>query len=455
MLVTTPLRFSQEDMAKSTRPCKNRKIKCGEERPQCQNCDRQGETCDYSIRLNWEGRTKRKEGNESQSSPPLKSERSTSGNSDSIMRGSSPNPMGNFVVNQFSSSNPTTIFQAQGQPQYRDHISTAQLSRIRDQSNGPYPSPDSSMESPPPNALNPAYGGYHHQHTNPEMPPPFQSSNPPLSNYNTMQGNVGAAFADHRAKRMRYSPSADRLDIYQKHQGPNNFVPPNTLINMGSMISPPTVPYQSSSPSNANVRIPPTPAASIGSDDNYHFLPGPSPQPLPQESPDFRRLSVKSLLSDDSPADSTSGSEGIFPGKLKISSFNSSQKETYGVDRGFPDLDTPNNQDSTALTGVTPTMGLASLDNLDFENGNDLVSGFGFGVNTSDAFQEGADYYAKEVRVTISKSLEPLPSMLKDNPMNLLYFHHFLNHTARILVPHDCSENPFKSILPQSKRMPA
>lgn len=35
--------------------------------------------------------------------------------------------------------------------------------------------------------------------------------------------------------------------------------------------------------------------------------------------------------------------------------------------------------------------------------------------------------------------------------MNMLYFHHFLNHTARILVPHDCSENPFKSILPQSR----
>ncbi|KAL8952223.1 MAG: hypothetical protein Q9183_007402, partial [Haloplaca sp. 2 TL-2023] len=33
--------------------------------------------------------------------------------------------------------------------------------------------------------------------------------------------------------------------------------------------------------------------------------------------------------------------------------------------------------------------------------------------------------------------------------MNLLYFHHFLNHTARILVPHDCAANPFKNILPQ------
>ena len=31
----------------------------GEEKPRCLNCERQGETCDYSIRLNWGGHTKR------------------------------------------------------------------------------------------------------------------------------------------------------------------------------------------------------------------------------------------------------------------------------------------------------------------------------------------------------------------------------------------------------------
>jgi Fungal Zn(2)-Cys(6) binuclear cluster domain len=42
------------------RPCKNRKIKCDEAKPSCVNCQRQGETCDYSIRLNWDGRGKKK-----------------------------------------------------------------------------------------------------------------------------------------------------------------------------------------------------------------------------------------------------------------------------------------------------------------------------------------------------------------------------------------------------------
>lgn len=44
----------------------------------------------------------------------------------------------------------------------------------------------------------------------------------------------------------------------------------------------------------------------------------------------------------------------------------------------------------------------------------------------------------------------PCTQLLLENPMNLLYFHHFLNHTARILVPHDCERNPFRLILPES-----
>jgi hypothetical protein len=65
------------------------------------------------------------------------------------------------------------------------------------------------------------------------------------------------------------------------------------------------------------------------------------------------------------------------------------------------------------------------------------------------AFESGS-YYAKPVAIRISKSFGVLPPILLQNPMNLLYFHHFLNHTARILVPHDCEQNPFRRILPES-----
>ena len=358
--------------------------------------------------------------------------------------------MSSFTFNEFGNPNSITTFQAQ--PQHRDHISTSQLSRIKDQTGGTYPSPaDSSNETPPAYPMNTVYGNYHQFAPNPDMPPPFTSSLPPLTNHSFMTNNMGSAYVERPSKKRRLSPSFEKLDVYQKHQGTNNFFPSNNPTYLNSMISPPATGYQYQTPANPAMRVPPTPAASVGSEDNTHPMPDPSPQPLPQESPDFRRLSVKSLLSDDSPADSASGSEGTFPGKLSISSFNNPQKTPYGIDRGFSDLDTPKNQDATALSGITPIMAVASLDSAEFDFSNDLFSGFGFGVNTSDGFQEGAAYYSKPVTVSISRTLEPLPSMLRDNPMNLLYFHHFLNHTARILVPHDCSENPFKSILPQSK----
>jgi len=298
-----------------------------------------------------------------------------------------------------------------------------------------------------------SYGGHHHSLSNPEMPPPFQSSQYSYYNPSHLRGSPGPAFGDHRAKKMRFSPAMDRADGYQKPQPfQQNQWAPSTDYNSSPLLSPPVVRYQSSSPSNGSVRIPPTPAASsLGTEDMHHSVSGPSPQP-PQESPDFRRLSVKSLLSDDpgTPVESgSSSSDCAFPGKLNTSNFISSDKTKYGLDRGFQDLDLPRNNDQIALNGMTPDLGTASLDDADGDN--EWFSGFGFGFNGTAGFQEGAGYYTKPVTVSISKSLEPLPDMLKENPMNLLYFHHFLNHTARILVPHDCSENPFKSILPQSR----
>lgn len=307
------------------------------------------------------------------------------------------------------------------------------------------------MESPPlSSSSNLPYGGHHHSLSNPGMPPPFQGQQLSFPNHINQHEGPGAAFADHQAKNLRLSPSMDSPDGYSKNLAfpPNNFAAARQL-KMGPMISPNTIRYHSSSPSNGNARVPPTPAASsVGSEDIYQPITGPSPQQL-QESNDFRRLSVKSLLSEDSPADSGSGSDSVFPGKLNIGSFN--HKTIYGIDRGYPDLDLPENNDLVALKGVTPIMGTTDFDRTDADLGNeDFNSEFGFGLNASEGFNEGSGYYTSPVTVSISRSLEPLPPTLQENPMNLLYFHHFVNHTARMLVPHDCSENPFKSILPQS-----
>ncbi|EGP85763.1 uncharacterized protein MYCGRDRAFT_44516 [Zymoseptoria tritici IPO323] len=44
---------------------------------------------------------------------------------------------------------------------------------------------------------------------------------------------------------------------------------------------------------------------------------------------------------------------------------------------------------------------------------------------------ESDGYYAQPVAIRLPRSLEPLPRELSGSPMNLLYFHHFMNHTGR------------------------
>lgn len=382
-------------------------------------------------------------------SPPPKIHRPSSQNVTG-MGEASLNLQTSFTTQQYASPDSPGL-----PPFQRDHISTTQLSRIRVQRSGPYASPaESGLESPPPvTSTNSPNHGHHHSQSNLEMPPPFQGLQYAFPNVNNMRSPPNASYPDLKSKKTRLSPPVDAPDYYAKAQSfqPSNFAASRNL-KFGPTMSPQPLRYQSSSPSNSNVRVPPTPgASSAGSEDIYQSMTGPSPQPS-QESSDYRRLSVKSLLSDDSPADSGSGSEAHFPGKLNVNAYHVFHKTTYGIDRGFPDLDIPRNNDMVALNGTIPTLEVADPDNTVVDlNGDDCHSEFGFGLDANgEGFNGGEGYYASPVTVSISRSLEPLPGTLKDNPMNLLYFHHFVNHTARMLVPHDCSENPFKSILPQS-----
>jgi hypothetical protein len=135
-------------------------------------------------------------------------------------------------------------------------------------------------------------------------------------------------------------------------------------------------------------------------------------------------------------------------GSLHQRMISYSETETYGQDRGYPDLDIPRNNDTIAITGASPS------EHSDFDswlNDFEPMPEFGFRLEKKETVFAKGGYYASPVTIKIPRKLEPLPQTLSDNPMNLLYFHHFLNYTARILVPHDCPENPFKTILPQSE----
>ena len=100
----------------------------------------------------------------------------------------------------------------------------------------------------------------------------------------------------------------------------------------------------------------------------------------------------------------------------------------YGFDPGRPDLDIPDNDDAIGLLLTQP------------------VAKKNFPWDT-----RSSEYYAHPIPVKISRSLIPLPEILQNSTMNKLYFHHFINHTARTLVVHDCSANPFRHILPSRK----
>lgn len=106
------------------------------------------------------------------------------------------------------------------------------------------------------------------------------------------------------------------------------------------------------------------------------------------------------------------------------------ESTTWGLDRGFKDLDIGKNDDRNALSGGSPTTPRDHLDHVLDDDSDMYIQEFGFGVLAKDMGFEKGGYYANPVPVAIPCSLEPLPEMLIQNPMNLLYFAHFINHTV-------------------------
>jgi hypothetical protein len=295
----------------------------------------------------------------------------------------------------------------------------------------PYPSPSESAFGSPNlnNGVN--FNGYSMQ-----MPPPMHTSNP--VGYND---SLNSPY--NPAKRMKLSPRTDTFSRSVPNYQRAGSYGPNDVEEVG----PRTVQFNPNTPTffPSYMNNPLTPATSSVS----HNPDG-----------DDRRISVSSLLSEDPDSDDRRGSStsnGQYPapeeqiprrGSLHQRMISYTETETYGQDRGNVDLDIPRNNDTMAISGMSPS------EHSDFEswlNDTDLgVPEFGFGLSSRDTVFAKGGYYATPVPIKIPRKLEPLPRTLSENPMNLLYFHHFLNHTARILVPHDCPENPFKTVLPKS-----
>ncbi|RDW64128.1 hypothetical protein BP5796_10630 [Coleophoma crateriformis] len=379
-------------------PCKARKVKCDEARPTCVNCQKQGDTCDYSIKLNWEGRGKKK----------------------------SDGAAGTGQID----FNAGIISLGPSRPSFSIEIAPAKVNTPSDFENGSTEQSPSSHTAPPDMSM---------------IDPALVGSGGPLYS-DVMFGGIRTQMDQGYAQSYeRYhastTPSLERPAkrsrneqdiIYSPTMPPPNYTSfPSYGTDAGSLTSP---------PSNAG-----TPSSH--SDDGSKPYSGRPSSLSSQNSPGLRRLSVNSLLS---------GPPGI-PAKddRGLGSSNSSQSwpptvqdetTTWGIDRGIKDLDVGKNDDMNAISGSAPTPTRDHLELILDCDGNNQPVEFGFGSET--AFESGG-YYNKPVSISIPRTLEPLPAKLLENPMNLLYFHHFINHTADCLVPHNCSSNPFKAILPR------
>lgn len=121
----------------------------------------------------------------------------------------------------------------------------------------------------------------------------------------------------------------------------------------------------------------------------------------------------------------------------------------YGYDCGTPDYDLPKNNDAEAIAPINPSDEVIDEDPI--SPASEPTPTGSIHVRRRSSFTTGGGYYITPVRVKIPRRMTPLPSTLLENPMNLLYFHHFIDHTARILVPHDCDRNGLLNILPASE----
>ena len=115
----------------------------------------------------------------------------------------------------------------------------------------------------------------------------------------------------------------------------------------------------------------------------------------------------------------------------------------YGFDVGKPDLENRECDDSNFITDFRPPERVSALQ---YGRLVDKDSRLLYGKSGPNE-QEGTDCQ-RLPSIRIPASLIPLPDILLSSQVNLLYFHHFINSTANLIMAQKCSKNPFKLLLP-------
>jgi hypothetical protein len=222
---------------------------------------------------------------------------------------------------------------------------------------------------------------------------------------------------DRPTKRSRYHSSQD---VNSPSYDPT--MPPPNVTSYTNLVGDPQGTNPSIARPPSSVGTPLTPASSH-SDDGYKVYPL---RVSPNESPDLRRLSVSSLLS--GPPGISNHNERTYGTKSnsEVQDWSLELRDVYqdtttwGIDRGFKDLDIGKNDDMNAISGSSPVAMREHLDLVVDEEGEFMPIEFGFGMDTNNTAFENGGYYDKPVAICIPRALEPLPNKLLENPMNLL-----------------------------------
>ncbi|OQE25802.1 hypothetical protein PENFLA_c008G08184 [Penicillium flavigenum] len=446
-------------------PCKARKVKCGEEKPACLNCQRQGDPCDYSVRLNWGGRTKRMsiDSPNSQSSgygavigfsdsfaindlSPVSFSTPPSNNpadgfinthpggltSPGAISPSTPAAVGLFESPRLGSESEGVTSPGQLEPRFSSTWAEQSPPLTTSVSSAPllqYQFGQQSFDNPYLGSMDQTSGigslSAFAFHTHPVSQPISYMRHPVVASDHCSGPSISHPRDEGHLSRGTHDDQDMQLDaeLGTRQDGSSNS--PNDIGGLSSMV------FDRQRPSNAENDATSSPKLheTIGNMGSIH------------EHQNKLARDHQVLVESNHEADQTSHESSM--ARNKWQTYLNSVTDNYGLDSGRPDQDLTFNNDHAAI---------------DINYALDLISSRWRNEEPSQSKPSQPDpepqvqfcsgYYASPVPINVPRYLSPLPSSLLENPINLMYFHHFLNHTARMLVPHNCDNNPFISVLP-------
>ncbi|KAL4802814.1 fungal-specific transcription factor domain-containing protein [Aspergillus unguis] len=463
-------------------PCKARKVKCGEEKPACLNCQRQNEPCDYKLRLNWGGRTRR---TPSANSPGSQSSGVSTHSfsfalspSTSVQAHPAAPQSSGFDVSEDNAAHHEPVefwdagltgernigrtyasrlhdIQSPAVPEQllnSSHRTTDRapvemdLSRQQEMTIWPIQPAETSVhphenDIPNDSSADPSAQAHYLSTTEITCTPPFLdftfSSGLVSQPISFVRPAVGA-----REYVLDHSPSK-QTDLLE----PEGFLPSKT----GGVNGVSDCTESSSSESNRALspRSPGTSFFTSGTPRDNGESPGSFSGFLDGIPDNFGLGKIEHVRSDSfntrlNPSRINQNDNSNLTNFEKWHAYLNSVTDNYGIDCGRPDMDLGINDDHSAIDVNVALGTVQSQSATDTPSPGKSQTGQEHHKSTARKY----DYYAYSVSINIPRYLSPLPSSLLNAPINLMYFHHFLNHTARVLVPHDCGDNPFSSVLP-------